>query len=503
MTAITRDLGKASRPRFDVIIVGAGIYGTMLCLEASLRGLRVLLLEREDFGGATSFNSLRIIHGGFRYLQNLDFKRFYESVGERRWFFKVFPDLIKPLPCLMPLYNDGLRRPAVMSIGLLANDLLSRHRNTGVTHESWLPAGGVIGADQTRKVFPGVDPDGLVGGAVWHDGFAPDSQRLIMEALRWACLEGAVVLNYVEANALLHSAGRVHGVQAIDRIRGETVEFRSERVINAAGPWCREVASRFDRDHERLFRSVLAWNVILDRCPLSDHAIAVAPKKPGARTYFLVPWKGRIMAGTGHATWSAASRNPGVTQELLEAFLDDLNLAIPQLNVTPQDVLRILPGLQPGCASGRPDLSRREVIIDHAAHGGPRGLFSLSGVKFTTARLVAEKTLQRIFGGHDGRFNTVKAYVRPECEAPAMRGVFAQGFPGGLQSEGRLRQLRALAAEESVQHLDDLVLRRTDLWANPRHALEVAPWLCRGLEWDSGRCETEVLRLKQHLHPPA
>jgi glycerol-3-phosphate dehydrogenase len=502
VTAIPRDVSAESWPRFDVIVVGAGIYGAMLCLEASLRGLRVLLLEREDFGGATSFNSLRIIHGGFRYLQDLDLKRFYESVGERRWFFRCFPDLVQPLTCLMPLYNNGLRRPFIMRAGLKLNDVLSRHRNIRVASGRHLPGGAVIGPDQVRTVFPGVDPQGLAGGAVWHDGFAPDTQRVIMETLRWACREGAVALNYVEADSLLQSGGRVQGVRATDRIRGTAAEFHAETVINAAGPWCREVASRFDRDHERLFRSVLAWNVLLDRSPLSDHALAVAPKKPGARTYFLVPWKGRVMAGTGHARWLSGSMTPRVTDELMGEFLDDLNLAIPQLNVGCRDVLRILPGLQPGCAPDRPDLSRREVIIDHATCGGPRGLFSLSGVKFTTARLVAEKSLRRIFGVRNGRLKSEVAYARPDVQASAPRGVIA-GLSGGDMDGGRRQaHLRSLAAEESVQHLDDLVLRRTDLWSDPRQALDAAPELCRSLDWGSGRCEEEILRLRQTLLPP-
>jgi glycerol-3-phosphate dehydrogenase len=125
MGIITRDPVGAVRGRYDLIVVGGGIYGVMILLEASRRRLNALLVERDDFGGQTSFNSLRIIHGGLRYLQTLDLHRFRESVSERQWFLRTFPDLIRPLPCLMPLHGDGLRRPPVLRAALAANDFLS------------------------------------------------------------------------------------------------------------------------------------------------------------------------------------------------------------------------------------------------------------------------------------------------------------------------------------------------------------------------------------------
>ena len=129
MSEIIREPLDAVKKKYDLIIIGGGIYGTMLSLEASRRGLLSLLLERDDFGQHTSFNSLRIIHGGLRYLQSLDLHRFRESVSERKWFLKTFPHLIKTLPCLMPLYGNGLYHPFVLRTALLMNDILSYNRN--------------------------------------------------------------------------------------------------------------------------------------------------------------------------------------------------------------------------------------------------------------------------------------------------------------------------------------------------------------------------------------
>src|SRR5688572_2160826 len=179
----------------------------MLALEASARGLRPLVLERHDFGGATSFNSLRIVHGGFRYLQSLDLLRFCESVVDRRWWLTTFPDLVRPLPVLMPLYSRGLRRRGVLRSALALNDLLSAARNKGVPGENQLPRGRIADVAETRALCPALDAEDLAGGAVWFDAAMPDSQRLLMEVLRWSTSRGAVALNYMEAQSLLVREG--------------------------------------------------------------------------------------------------------------------------------------------------------------------------------------------------------------------------------------------------------------------------------------------------------
>ena len=164
--AIVRQPELFSQRKYDLIIVGGGIYGVMLTLEAVFRGLRPLLLERNDFGGATSFNSLRIVHGGFRYLQTLDLPRYFESVQERRWFLANFPDLVNPLPCLIPLYGQGVRRKSILRTALFVNDLLSGNRNVGVSLENQLPPGKILGRAATVSAFPDVDPRNLQGAAL-------------------------------------------------------------------------------------------------------------------------------------------------------------------------------------------------------------------------------------------------------------------------------------------------------------------------------------------------
>jgi glycerol-3-phosphate dehydrogenase len=467
MGAITRDPAGAVQGRYDLIVIGGGIYGAMLLLEATRRHLRALLVEKDDFGGHTSFNSLRIIHGGLRYLQGLDLKRFRESVAERQWFLRTFPALVKPLPCLMPLYGEGLRRPAILRAALTANDLLSaKMRRTGPA-SSQLPVGKILAADETRQLFPGVDRTGLQGSALWFDACMPDSQRVLVETLRWACGRGASALNYVEATGLLTWQGKVRGILACERQTRVSREYRAGVVINAAGPWCREWGRQFAPDQPSLFQPSLAWNILLDRQPPADHALALTPRKPGAQTYFLVPWKGKLLAGTGHAPWPGKNRSvPQPSPEQMTEFLAGLNAGAPGLDFTPEEIVHVFAGLLPAARPGTARIATREAIVDHGRAGGPEGFFSISGVKFTTARLVAQKTLSRIFPG------VARPSVWSEQIGNRPRGIFLNGEPNRKDAwspngAGSMDGLRALIAEEAVCQRDDLYFRRTDLWLHP------------------------------------
>jgi len=479
---IERHPEAAVRRRYDLAIVGAGVYGIALTLEAARRGLRPLLVERHDFGGETSWNSLRIIHGGLRSLQRLDVRRFREMVDERRWWLRNFPELVEPLPCLMPLYGRGLRRPAVLRLALAASDLLSRQRNVGVRADRALPGGSILGPAETLAICPHLDRRSLLGGALWHDGFAPDSHRLLIEMLHWATACGAVVLNYVEATGLSVHHGKVTGLELRDADSGRMLEVEAPAVVNCSGPWCRQLAAAFDRDIPGLFHRSLAFNVCFDREPLAEAAVAVAPEVPQGRTYFLVPWKGRILAGTFHAKWSHSREQEGVDDRLLERLLDDLNGAIPGLDLQPQEALRTFSGLVPARRSGSDELVTRDVIRHHADHGGPEGLFSVSGVKFTTARGVAEKALRKIQAWRGAALSEPSGTRRPDTLHPSPWGEFRK-----LQlndSAEACRYLRRLVGEEAVLHLDDLMYRRTDWAFDPRESGSRATLVAQLLDSD-------------------
>jgi glycerol-3-phosphate dehydrogenase len=495
---LSRDPASAAHEPYDAVIIGGGIYGAMMSLVASLQGIRTLLVEQGDFGGETSYNSLRILHGGLRYLQTLDLPRFFESVGERHWFLRTFPDLTESLPCLMPLYGKGARRVPVLKVALALNDSLSRDRNQGVRPDRHLANGSVVSVAEVREHFSQVDTAGLQGGAAWYDGSMPDSQRIMVEILRWAVHEGATVLNYVEATELLKEFQGVAGIRAVDRLTGETYDYQATTVINAAGPWCRELAAQFDQDIPDLFKASIAWNALIDRPALSTHALAIAPKKPGARTYFLRPWKGRLLAGTIHDTWTASVQTrPMPNKAQINSCIEDLNQAIPGLGLSDREVLRIFSGLLPAAEAGTEKLAKREVIYEHKSDG-LKGLYSISGVKFTTARLVAEKTLRRAFG-KNRPIPSKEPNVMPPDGIGVQRGSVDYYWTPSPGDTTWLDKLRPLVADEAVCHLDDLVLRRTSLGDNPDRAKAIAPQLCTLFDWDDTRSKAELERLNAAL----
>lgn len=496
MGKIDRDPLAAARESYDLIIIGGGVYGVMLSLEASRRKLRSLLVERNDFGGATSFNSLRIIHGGLRYLQSLDLNRFSESVRERQWFLKTFPDLVKPLPCLMPLYGEGMRHPFVLRVALSINDLLSHKRNRSVKPDRHIPSGNTVSPRETREIFPLAAPAGLKGGAVWYDALMPDSQRILIETLRFSIGLGATALNYVEAKHLLSNKNAVEGIVAVDREAQTAYEFRSNVIVNAAGPWCRDIARAFDKDEPNLFRSSLAWNVLFNREALSDFGLAVTPRNPTGQTYFILPYKGLLLAGTGHGPSSGISDDPFPHEEQLDYFIRELNRAIPGLEVGIKDVLHIYTGYLPVKKDFGTELTTREVILDHGKNGGPSGLHTVSGIKFTTSRLVSEKALDRIFPDMDKR-EKIDMHGKIPPEDQKWRGIYDRDRFPDMDDENWKNRLKELISEESVMHIDDLIFRRTSIGDIPARALNISPQICELFGWDSARRIEEIDRVKK------
>jgi glycerol-3-phosphate dehydrogenase len=405
---------RARNGEFDLIVVGGGVHGACLALEAARRGLRPLLLERGDFGGETTANSLRILHGGLRYLQSGNLARVRTSIRERRWFCRTFPDLVRPLSCLMPLYGRKLYRPGILRPALAINDLLSAHRNRGVPAPLHLPRGRILDPQQTVALFPGVARERLLGSALWYDAMLTSSEQLLTEIVRWTESLGGTALDHVEAVGLRTAGGRTTGVRAVEHATGASIEFHAPVVVNCAGPWAPQVAAAFGNPTPALFTRALGFNLLLNRRPVSEAALAVEPPG-GGRMLFLVPWNGLLMAGTHHAAWPGSRDDPVPEEDQVREMLTALNAALPGFGVRSTEVVRVMAGFMPSVGPGAGTPTSRPVILDHVENGGPRGFYSAVGVKYTTARDVAERVLRRIYG---------RRPVQPRTERPGPDGTF-------------------------------------------------------------------------------
>jgi glycerol-3-phosphate dehydrogenase len=464
---IGEPLERAATRRYDLAVIGGGIHGVCAALEAARRGRRVLLLEQGDFGGATSWNSFRILHGGLRYLQKMDLRRFHQSVAARRWFCQTLPELVAPLPCAFPLYGRGLKRRSTFTLALRLNDALAWQRNRDVAPRARLPRSAMLSALQTIERIEGLDKSGLQGAGLWYDAQLRSPQRAIVELLKWAAACGATALNHMRAVELQQAGTRVSGVVARDARTGRDWRFHAARVLNAAGPWARSLGRTFDphMPGDTLGHPSLAFNALVDRSPISDLAVAAEPPGPNAQVYFLRSYGTRLFIGTGHAPWHGSAASPSVDQHNLQSMIDDVNAAIPGLQLRRDEVTQVMAGLLPAREAGGTALTDRERLYDHGRQGGPRGLFTLSGVKYTTAPLVAEAAVSRALGE---RARLKQPTPRPRVTATPV-SLLDAADAATCTDQAIIETVRHLAQAESATSVEDILWRRTEWGLDPVH----------------------------------
>jgi glycerol-3-phosphate dehydrogenase len=462
---ISRDVKGALSQSFDLAIIGGGIYGASVLYEATRRGLSACLCEANDFGGGTSNNSLRIVHGGLRYLQGFDLKRFFQHVESRRRLARRFPQLVKVLPCVMPLYGQGLLRPSTMRLALLANDVLSAGRNRELQQRVAIPSAGVLDRQSTLREFPFVREQGLMGAARWADYFMVSSERIVMELLRNACRRGAIALNHTRAEGFgSDSSGRVSAVRVRDSLTGVTGSIRASTVINCTGPW---IAALNSKGTPPTFHPSLAFNLLLDITLPCASALAVAAPQRGSQILFLVPQKRTVLAGTLHLPRPAGTTVATPEPHELELYLSQLRAALPGCQIGQPRITRVLAGLLPAEQADSAALAKREILFDHGAHGGLTGLYSVAGVKFTTASEVAEAALEM-----SGLARSRTAAADPVMSVSPVTSLLTDAARFLAEDTRQAREaLMQVIREESVHSIDDLVQRRTN-WATADEDLE-------------------------------
>ena len=316
-----------------MLVVGGGIYGLTIAYDAAQRGLSVALIERDDFGSGSSFNHLRTIHGGLRYLQTLDIARARESMRERRTLARIAPHCIKPLLFALPLYRSLTSGRLAMRAGLWLDRIVSADRNRGVPVSLQLPAGRVIAKSEAIDRFPGLRRRGLTGAAGWYDYVTTESDRLTFAWALAATEHGALLANYVEAADLLVEGRRVLGVRATDRRTGGTLEIAARVTVNVTGAGVDRLLSPLGLSTRLPW--LKAMNLVTTREAGEEALGGIAPS---GRAFFLVPWRGRALFGTWESGRAAAPDELGVNGDEVEQFIAELNQAFPALELKSSDV---------------------------------------------------------------------------------------------------------------------------------------------------------------------
>lgn len=476
-----RSIDRLTTNRFDVAVVGGGIYGLIVACDAAQRGLSVALVERHDFGSGTTFNHLRTIHGGLRYLQTFDLRRARESIRERRTLARVAPWAVRPLPFVLPLPRSLARGPLAMRAAFLLDSFLSADRNEHVPDTHGLPAGHVIDAESARSRYPELQAVDIAGAAIWHDYVTVDADRLTLAWGLSAAAYGAVLANYVEATRLLTQNGQATGLQAKDRLSGREMTISATTVVNATGAAIDRLLAPFDAATG--IPLLQAVNIVTTR---PAPAAALGGRSLSGQTLFVVPWQGRAVFGTWESPTTVEAGDTIVRHEDLLAFLDRLNEAFPTLRLTVDDVALVHRGVVPALITrdGTPTLDGHELIFEHRDEG-LANIISVAGTKYTTARAVAERIVDRV----------IELLGRPPVICRSGEFPLPEVHLAGDDL------LRHAAANEMVVTLADAVMRRTTIGAAgrpDRETLEHAASIVGAvLGWSAERFRDEVAAVER------
>lgn len=402
-----RNVDALSSQQFDLLVVGGGIYGACIARDAALRGLSVALIEKGDFCSETSHNSAKILHGGIRYLQHLDLRRVRESVVELGIWLSIAPHLVRPLKFVIPTQGYISRGPVALQVANLLHSMIGYGTQKNVQAGLRTPIGRVYGRAALREFIPDLRMDGLTGAASWHDGQYVDAAGVVLECIKSAVENGAVVANYVVADSILRSKNKVLGVNAHDLIGHGHLSIEARMTVFAGGPWAEPNLRRALGRPAASLAPPLAKNMnIVTRRLFGDYGVGIPSNRKSdavigseSRLFFVTPWKDVSVIGTTHFPYDGDPGDYRVTDDEIDEFVEEVSAAYPPAELSRQDIYYVYSGLTPAdpdALSGEVGRSKRAAIIDHSQSSDLAGLITVIGVKFTTGRLVAERVVTLI-----------------------------------------------------------------------------------------------------------
>jgi glycerol-3-phosphate dehydrogenase len=368
---------------FDVVVVGGGITGAGIALDAATRGLRVALVEMNDFASGTSSRTTKLIHGGLRYLAQFRFRLTREALSERTVLQQLAPHLVEPIPFLFPIYHKRFEVWRV-NTGLWLYDLMAGLRRTRLHRR--------LGREETLRRAPLLNPDGLRASFVYYDARTDDA-RLVIEVLKTAVDYGSVVANYLHSERVVKKDGRASGILVHDRLSNQSFEVRARKVVLATGVWLDGILNAEDPDAPRRVRPAKGVHIIVPRERLGGDT-ALAFPTPDDRLMFVVPWQNATLIGTTDTDYDGPMENPHPSRTDLDYILEVVNAAFPGLNLSDADVLSIFAGLRPLIDSGSGNtasVSREDRVFER-----DDGTIAIAGGKLTTYRRMGRKVIDLV-----------------------------------------------------------------------------------------------------------
>lgn len=399
--------GRIEDRTFDLLVIGGGINGAAIARDAALRGMSVCLLEKLDWGWGTSAKSSKLAHGGLRYLELFEFGLVHEALQDRERFLRHAPHLVRPLRFLYPIYPHIAARRAVRA-GLLLYDLLS--------HGKQLPGRKYYNRRATLALAPGLQPDGLRGGATYYDAQIEHVERLVLEMMLDARAHGAMCLNRAKVTRLNRTAGGAISGAEVEH-QGSTLQVQARTIINATGCWVDDTLGPLAQGRPPKVRKTKGAHVVVPR--FTNDALIVKAASDG-RTFFILPWRDHCVIGTTDTDYQGDAGDAKADAADVQYLLGEAARYFP---AAPLDVQYTYAGVralvnEEGLTES--NVTRRHLLYDHGAQDGVPGLWSLQGGKITTARSLAEEAVDRV-ARHLGRADLVRRHptrTTPYAGAP-------------------------------------------------------------------------------------
>ncbi len=365
-------------PRYDVVIIGAGINGAGIARDAAMRGLKLLLIDKGEPGCATTSASTRLIHGGLRYLEHFEFGLVRESLREREILLRIAPHLVRPLPMTIPIYKQSKRGRLTIRAGMMLYDLLSWGKS--------LPRHRMLARAETLERWPGLNPEGLVGSARYYDAQVEFPERLVLANVESAREFGAEVLTHTRVTKITSS-----GVEFGEKFAEASV------IINAAGPWIDRVLERAPVKSPKLIGGTKGSHIVV--APFEDapaNALYLEARSDG-RPIFIIPWNKLYLIGTTDVRFEGDPDEVRCEPWEIDYLLSETNLALPSARLTRDSILQTYSGVRPLPVTGDKDeqsITRRHFIREHPQLPN---LLSIVGGKLTTYRSLSEECVDLIF----------------------------------------------------------------------------------------------------------
>jgi len=443
-----RDLTSAQNSTYDLIVIGGGINGAGAARDAALRGLKTLLVEKNDFASGTTSWSTRLVHGGLRYLEYFEFKLVRESLREREILLNTAPHLVKPIQMTIPIYRGGRRSYWEIQAGMALYDVFS--------FDKTLPNHRMLPAKKLQQLFRSISSDDVSGAAQYYDCQAECAERLCLENIIAAKEAGATTLNYVEVTQIGCQGNRITDMTCIDLPTGETFTVKlaaNGTVINTAGPWVDEVCNLGKEgeasqplSQERLMGGTKGSHIIVDPFPGAPNTALYVEAKSDGRPFFVVPWCGMFLVGTTDLRYEGNLDQIKASDDEVDYLIKETNAVVPTAQLTRDDVkftysgVRPLPYTKDGKAGS---ISRNHILYDHSS-AGINNLVSLVGGKLTTFRQVGEELVDWVY--------KKRQQASPPCQTRK------QPFPGAISAQDpRIQQAidayQGQISRESISHL--------------------------------------------------